>query len=112
MALTCTSAWGNNTVAATIPVVQCMRNTDRLDPFELIDDSEKFLAVVLDAIERLRIKGTFTIPALATINACDAQQAANLAHCAVADRALPSNNLTPAKLKAAILWQLNQALCS
>jgi hypothetical protein len=89
-----------------------MRNTDRLDPFELLSDDQKFFALVIDAIERLRIKGTFTIPELADINACDAQQAAYLANCSIADRALPSENLTPAKQKAAILWQLNEALCS
>lgn len=112
MALTCNTAWSNNTVAATLPVVQCMTNLDRLAPSELIDDDEKFLALVLDAIERLRVKGTFTIPALVNIVACDAQQAAYQANCALADRAMPSNNLSPAKIKSAIIWQLTQALCS
>lgn len=112
MALTCTDAWTNNTVGVTSRVVQCMKNTDRLAPSELLDDDEKFLAIVLDAIERLRIKDAFTIPALANINACDAETAAYLANCAIADRSLTSLNLGTDKLKAAILWQLNQALCS
>lgn len=89
-----------------------MKNTDRLGPTELLDDDEKFLAMVLDAIERLRIKGTFTIPVLADINACDAETAAYLANCAIADRALASQNSSTSKFKAAILWQLSQALCS
>lgn len=112
MALICSDAWSNNTVARTLPVVQCMANLDRLAQSELTDDPEKFLALVLDALERLRIKETFTIPALADIAACDAQQAAYQANCALADRAIPSNNLPPDKLKSAIIWQLTQALCS
>lgn len=89
-----------------------MRNLDRTPGSELIDDSEKFLALVLDAIQRLRIKGTFTIPNLSTIESCDAQAAAYQAYCALADRAMPSQNLPPDKVKAAIIWQLTQALCS
>jgi len=112
MALTCNTAWSNNTVARTLPIVQCMTNLDRLAGSELTDDPEKFLALVLDALERLRIKGTFTIPTLAAINACDAQSAAYQANCALADRAIPSNNLPPDKVKSAIIWQLTQALCS
>lgn len=89
-----------------------MSNTDRLAGSELTDDPEKFLALVLDALERLRVKGDFTIPALAGIIACDAEQAAYQAQCALADRAMPSLNLGTDKIKAAIIWQLTQALCS
>lgn len=110
MALACNTAWSTNTIASTQRVAQCVKNTDRLAQSESIDGD--FERLVMDALERLRIKGTFTIPALSTIVACDLETAAYQANCAVQELAMPDQNLPPDKIKAIILWQLTQALCS
>lgn len=87
-----------------------MKNTDNLDQSELLD--ERFLITVLDALERLSEgEGSGEIPSIVDVEACDVAEAAYRANCALADLAIPSNNLGPAKLKALILWQLGEALC-
>ena len=111
MALTCSDAWSRNTVANTQRVAQCVRNTNRLSGSELLDN--RFNLLVLDALVRLKAKGTFTLPALGSnVEACDVQQAEYQANCAVADLAMISENLPEDKTKALIIWMLTQALCS
>lgn len=110
MALQCETAFSAHTVPATIRTAQCVRNVNNLAPHELLD--ERFLLVVLDSLSRLQAgEGSGEFPALADANACDAKDAAALANCAVADLAMASDNLEPAKLKALILWMLSEALC-
>lgn len=110
MALTCTDAFSNNTVPATLCVVQQKRDLDGLAPFELIDNRD-FLALVLDSLVRLQSNpGTF--PMIQSAEPCDVQQASVLAQCTMSNRVTPTERLGEDKLKAYILWMLNEALCT
>lgn len=108
--LTCTDAFANNTVPATVCLAQQFPNTDGLAPFELIDEGD-FLLLILDSLQRLSA-GAAEIPSIATATQCDVQQASVLAQCSMSNRVTPTERLTPMKLKALILWQLNEALCA
>lgn len=107
--LTC-NAFTDNTLPATIRTAQCVANTADLGASELLD--EQFLMAVLDSLERLASgEGTGVLPVLADVIACDAERAAINANCALQNIPVPTNNLPAAKIKALILWQLNEALC-
>lgn len=73
-------------------------------------DGLKFLFLVLDLIEQLRLNPG-TIPALEDINMCDAAETLRLANCATQFVTFPPN-VTPAMLQALIVTQLNEALCT
>lgn len=105
------NGFADNTFLDSARVVQCIRNTDNLGPSEEID--ERDLLLIFDSLQRLAAgegSGEFTL-ITSDVPQCDIQQAAYNARCAVAEQAMPSQNLTPAKLKAAIFYMLNEALC-
>lgn len=110
MSLSC-NAFGDNTFLDTARLAQCVRNTDNLAPFEEYD--ERDLVLILDSLIRLANgEGSGEFPDITSdVNACDVQEAAYNARCAIAEKALQSNNLTPAKVKALIFYMLNEALC-
>jgi hypothetical protein len=102
MALSCNS-FTANTVQSTQLTLGCTPEPANLHDSELHE--ELFLLTVLDALERLDI-GT----ALAEYAACDGADAARAAFCAINGISAGPQN-PPAKIKAAILLKLNEALC-
>lgn len=71
---------------------------------------EKFLFLVIDMIEQLRLDPG-TIATLANIEMCDAAETLRLANCATQFVTFPYKP-TIAQLQAVILAQLNEALCT
>lgn len=73
-------------------------------------DMLKFLFLVADMIEQLRLNPG-TIPALSSIDMCDAAETLRLANCHTQFVTFPYN-VTPATLQAVIVTMLNEALCN
>ncbi len=73
-------------------------------------DQLKFLFLVVDMLEALRLNPG-TLPALSSIDMCDANLALKAANCATQYVSFPPN-VTIAQLQAIISFQLNQALCT
>lgn len=107
MAVTCNSFTGVSLLDAAL-VASCKNPPANLGEQEI--DSFKFLFLVLDMIEQLRLNPG-TIPALSSINACDAAETLRLANCATQYVTFPPN-VTPAQVQSLILTQLNEALCT
>lgn len=94
----------SQTIETTQSTLGCTPEVANLSDSELPE--EQFLLLVLDALNRLGIGGT-----LADYVPCDGAEVARLAYCAVYNKITPGMQNPPAKIKAAILWMLNQALC-
>lgn len=103
MALTC-NGFTDNTVQATQLALGCTPEPANLRDNELLE--EQFLLTVLDALERLDIG-----PALSAYASCDGADATRVAFCAI-NGITPGPQNSPAKIKAAILLKLNEALCA
>jgi hypothetical protein len=73
-------------------------------------DPLKFLFIVVDMLEQLRTNPG-TLPTLASIDMCDANEALRLANCASQFVTFPPN-VTMEQLQAVIIQMLNEALCS
>lgn len=89
-------------------LASCKPQTGGLGNAEI--DPLKFLFLVLDMIEQLRLNPG-TIPALSGLNMCDAQETLRRGNCATQFVSFPPN-VTTAQLQALILMQLNEALCT
>lgn len=94
----------SQTIEATQLTLGCTPEPANLSDSELPDDL--FLLTVLDALNRLGVGGT-----LADYDACEGAEVARLAYCSIYSSITPGMQNPPAKIKAAILWMLNQALC-
>lgn len=94
----------SQTVQATQNTLGCTPEPANLSDSELPE--EQFLLMVLDALNRLGIGGTLDdyVP-------CEGAEVARLTYCAIYNQITPGMQNPPAKIKAAILWMLNQALC-
>lgn len=103
MALTC-NGFTANTVEATQLTLGCTPEPANIQDNELLE--EQFLLTVLDALQRLGLEVS-----LDDYNPCDGAEAARAAFCAT-NHIVPNLQNPPAKIKAAILWMLNEAICA
>lgn len=103
MALSC-NAFEDQTVEATQSILGCTNEPANLQDNELLE--EQFLLTVLDALQRLGLEVS-----LDDYDPCDGSEAARAAFCAV-NHITPNLQNPPAKIKAAILWMLNEAVCA
>lgn len=103
-----TNQFAANTVGVTQQVASCRERTARGAAFELSD--VQFLLLVIDSLNR---KGISTpesdIPNVSDYNACDGEEAAHNAKCALEFLSPPFNS-NVMELKQIVLWMLNQAL--
>lgn len=102
MAIPC-NGFTAQTVSTTQNTLGCTGETGNLLDNELPE--ELFLLTVLDALKRLA-PDTF-----AAYTECEGVEVARNAFCAVRN-ITPSFQNSPAKVKAAILWMLNEDLCA
>lgn len=103
MALTC-DGFEDQTVEATQSTLGCTNEPANLQDNELLE--EQFLLTVLDALQRLGGEVS-----LEDYDPCDGALAARAAFCHV-NNITPQFQNPPAKIKAAILWMLNERLCA
>lgn len=107
MALTCNAFDGKSLADAA-----CLAG-QKSEPANLGNseiDNLKFLFLVLDMIEQLRVDPG-TIPALSTVTMCEAAESLRRGNCATQFVTFPPN-VTPATLQALILHMLSEALCT
>lgn len=109
MSLTCNAFDGKSLTDAACLVAQ------KTEPANLGNDEiaiEKFLFLVIDMIEQLRIDpGSITIPALSGITMCEAAESLRRGNCATQFVTFPFKP-TIAQQQAIILHQLSEALCA
>lgn len=109
MALPSCNPWVSNTVRDSDQLAACREATPRAGQFELEDLT--FLALVLDALQRLAVAGVEGFTNITQSNQCDVDENAHNAYCAVNAVSLPIQ-FNSAEIKALIEWQLGNALCN
>lgn len=109
MAIPSCDPWGANTIRASERIVASRETTPRAGEYEL--EEETFLALVLDSVQRLAVKGVTGFPNLSTAEVCDLDANAHNAYVQVNPVSLPIQS-NSAQLKAYVLWALGQALCA
>lgn len=103
-----TNQFSANTVGTTQQVASCLEKSARSAAFELND--EQFLLLVIDSLNRKAVAGgAGNFPNVSTYTACDGEEAAHNAKCAL-EFLSPPFNTNVGQLKQIILWQLNQSL--
>lgn len=107
--LSCSDAWAANTVRNTAQTSACLDKSALAATFEL--PLETFLAVVLDALQRLAVDGVAGFQPLANYDMCDGENNANKANCKFMPLSLPIE-ADPTEMKQQILWLLGAALCT
>lgn len=103
MAVTCNS-FADNTVSQTQNTLGCTN-----EPVNISDNEmplETFLLTVLDMLDRAGLGVS-----LADYDPCDGVEVSRLAFCEL-NAFTPGIQNPPAKIKAAILWLLNERLCN
>jgi len=108
MALPSCNPWTSNTILTTDQVAACKENSARAADFELLDIT--FLLAVIDALERKAQGAAGTFLPLSSYTACDGEENARNADCALGDIS-PPFQANGAELKQIILWQLGNGLC-
>lgn len=99
------NAFDSQTVSLTQNQLGCTPEPANLSDSELPE--EQFLLTVLDALSRLSVGGT----TIADYVPCEGAELARLTYCSIYSGVTPGVQNSPAKIKAAILWMLNDALC-
>jgi len=94
----------SQTVSATQNQLGCTPEPANLSDSELPEG--QFLLLVLDSLDRLGIGGS-----LADYVPCEGAELARTTYCQIYAGVTPGMQNPPAKIKAAILWLLNSALC-
>lgn len=108
MAFPC-DAWTNNTVRQTDQISACLPKSALAATLELPE--EIFLAVVLDALQRLAVDGVAGFVNLSTYNNCDGEENANNAQCKFMPLSLPVQT-SKTEQKQQVLYLLGRALCT
>ena len=107
--ISCPDAWANNTIRNTAQTSACLDKSALSATHELPE--EIFLAVVLDALNRLAVDGVAGFQPLANYEMCDAETNANKAQCKFMPVSLPIET-DATEQKQQILWLLGAALCT
>lgn len=108
-AISCSDAWTNNKVKNTAQTSACLDKSALAATWELPE--EVFLAVVLDALNRLAVDGVAGFQLLSNYLMCDAENNANKAYCKFMNFTLPIQT-EAAEMKQQILWLLGATLCT
>jgi len=109
MALPTCNPWASNTIRSSDQLAACRESTPRAGFYELEDLT--FLALVLDALQRLAVAGVTGFSNLTNSTQCDVDENAHNAYCAANPISLPIQ-FNSAEIKALIEWQLGNALCA
>lgn len=108
MAIPTCDPWGSNTIRQSDQIVACREVTPRAGQYAL--EQATFNALVLDALQRLSVKGVTGFTNLANAIECDLDANARAAYVQVNAVSLPVQTNTDEQ-QAYILWALANALC-
>lgn len=100
--------WTANTIRTSDQVAACRERSARAADHEMLD--VPFLLAVIDALERKAAGAAGTFRALSLYIACEGEENARNAACAMANIS-PPFQANSAELKQIILWQLGNGLC-
>jgi len=101
--------WIANTIRQSDQLSARRQNSAKASTYELPD--ETFLAAVIDALQRLAVKGVTGFQNITTYNNCDGERTAHDANVQFMQVSLPIQTATTQQ-KQQILWQLASALCA
>jgi len=101
--------WPSNTIRQSDQIVACREVTPKAGQYAL--EQATFNALVLDALQRLAVKGITGFPNLSTAVKCDLDANARAAYVQVNPVSLPIQTNTDEQ-QAYVLWALGQALCA
>lgn len=108
MAIPTCDPWGTNTIRDSAQIVACRETTPRAGFYAL--EQATFNAMVLDALQRLAVKGVAGFTNLTNATECDLDTNARAAYVQVNPVSLPIQTNTDEQ-QAYILWALGNALC-
>lgn len=108
MAIPTCNPWPANTIRQSDQITACRETTPRAGFYAL--EQATFNALVLDALQRLAVKGVTGFTNLANATRCDIDNNAHNAYVQVNPVSLPLQANTDEQ-QAYILWALGSALC-
>lgn len=109
MAIPSCDSWVANTIRQSDQVAACRGNSGQADAYELPD--EIFNYIVIDALQRLAVRGITGFPNLSQYLACEGETNSRLAYDRFVQTTLPIQ-ASKSEAKQIILWQLGAALCA